>query len=248
MHSFRTVLKTILAPAALCATITGAGNVWDGTLVQYGTMREAIGQQKSEGRVELSTLTSRPHFYGIAALENLEGEITIFDSTPTVTTVGDQRVLAPLDAPALRATLLAGAYVPSWRERTLDSATPADRLDRVVRDAAAAAGVDTAKPFVFAAEGEFTDVRLHVINGACPMHARMRGVALPEEMQPFEAEFAALHGKLVGIYAEDAAGKLTHPDTSTHIHLIYTDESTGQTVTGHVERIGLAAGAIVKLP
>ncbi|MEZ6061883.1 MAG: hypothetical protein R3C19_16180 [Planctomycetaceae bacterium] len=51
-----------------------------------------------------------------------------------------------------------------------------------------------------------------------------------------------------GIYAADSVGKLTHPATSTHTHVIYTDPKTGIRVTGHVEQIGLAKGAVLKIP
>lgn len=229
-------------------TAVTAQETWNGTLVQYGTMHEAIGQNKSEGRVELSAVTSKHHFYGIAALENLKGEITIFDSNPTVTEVGKDHALAAVDGSGRKATLLAGAYVPSWRECTVEAETPAAEFDGAIQNAAAKAGVDSSKPFVFTAEGEFTDVRLHVINGACPMHAKKQKVEIPKEKEPFEGEFAAVRGRIVGIYARDAVGKLTHPNTSTHVHLIFTDEKTGQTMTGHVERLGLPKGATLRLP
>jgi hypothetical protein len=62
--------------------------VWDGTLVQYGSMHEAIGKQEDQGRVRLSEVLARPHFFGVAALAKLAGEVTIQDSVATVTRVG----------------------------------------------------------------------------------------------------------------------------------------------------------------
>jgi hypothetical protein len=38
--------------------------IWDGTVVQYGKMHEAIGQQQHQGRVQFKQLVARPHFYG----------------------------------------------------------------------------------------------------------------------------------------------------------------------------------------
>jgi hypothetical protein len=68
---------------------------------------------------------------------------------------------------------------------------------------------------VFTVEGDFSRVRLHVINGACPMHARLKKITLSKEQRPFEAELERVSGTLVGVYAKDAVGKLTHPATST---------------------------------
>lgn len=57
-----------------------------------------------------------------------------------------------------------------------------------------------------------------------------------------------MSGTLVGVYAADSVGRLAHPATKTHTHLIYTDPATGERVTGQVERVGLAKGAALKLP
>ena len=55
-------------------------------------------------------------------------------------------------------------------------------------------------------------------------------------------------GTLVGLHAVDAEGALTHPGTSTHAHLVWRDDASGNRLTGHVERAGLAPDAVVKLP
>jgi alpha-acetolactate decarboxylase len=223
--------------------------VWDGKIVQFGKMREAIGQQQSQGRVQFKKLVERPHFFGVAALENLEGEATVVDGKVTITRVDDKGRLEPEEATGeAQATLLVGGYVPAWTEQKVTRRVEADEFDDYVAESAAKAGLSTAKPFVFAVEGEFCDVRLHVINGACPMHARLKRIELPSEQRPFEAEFEKVRGTVVGVFAKDAVGDLTHPATSTHLHLVFKDAKTGQMLTGHVEQIGLLEGAVLRLP
>jgi len=239
-----------------CSGSTSEGDVgseapsWDGTLVQYGTMHEAIGQGQDQGRVKLARLVERPHFYGVAALEALRGEVTIHDGAIVVTGVGENGAMQPATdiGGEAQATLLIGAYVPRWTELELTEATDRDGFDETLANAAAAAGVDSSKPFVFIIEGEFVGLSMHVINGACPLRARMHNTELPSEQKPFEAEISTLEGTLIGIYAPDAVGELTHPDTSTHTHVMFVDEISGETVTGHVERVGLAEGAMLRLP
>lgn len=238
----------VVGALALGALSVLAAESWDGTLVQYGTMHEAIGQQQHQGRVALHTLVERPHFFGVAALEELKGEITVFDSDAIVTGVAADGNLEPMGGEDLQATLLIGAYVPAWSEYRVESAVPAAGFDAMVRDAALRSGVDVSKPFVFTVEGEFSDVRMHVINGACPMHARMKKIEIPKEQTPFEGEYRTIRGRLVGVYASDAVGRLTHPATSTHVHLIFDDGTSGVKSTGHVEQAGLATGAVLKLP
>ncbi|QDT12717.1 acetolactate decarboxylase [Planctomycetes bacterium K23_9] len=247
----------LLARSALPIAILGglfatafADKPWDGSVVQHGTMHEAIGKKQDHGRVQLSELTKQPHFYGVAALEGLAGEVTIRDGQVTMTGVDSEGQLAVLpDADGRRkATMLVGAYVPAWTRRSVPNHIGPRDFDKFVADSASAAGLNTDKPFLFSVEGKFTDVRLHVIHGACPIHARMQKIDLPKEQQPFESNLATVTGSLVGVYAKDAVGKLTHPATSTHVHLLFKDEKTGLLLTGHIEKVGLAAGAKLMLP
>ena len=223
---------------------------WDGKLVQYGKMHEAIGQQQHQGRVELKKLLERPHFFGVAALEKLEGEVTIVDGKVTLTQVDAKGELKANDpvSPDSKATLLIGAYVPAWTDHKVSENVGPDKFDQYLADAATAAGIKVSAPFVFTVEGEFSNLQLHVINGACPMHARLRKIKLPKEKLPVEVELDKVRGTLVGVFAKDAVGNITHPDTSTHMHLVFKDAKSGKMVTGHVEQVGLLEGAVVRLP
>jgi alpha-acetolactate decarboxylase len=221
-----------------------------GTIVQYGKMHEAIGRKQHQGRVTLRQLVEQPHFFGVAALEQLAGEATVYDGKITVTRVDAQGRLLSTDRPAAeaQATLLVGAYVSSWTDHNVTAPVPPEALDQYIAETAARSGVKTSEPFVFTAEGEFSKLRLHVIHGACPMHARLNKIELPKEQRPYELEVEKVRGTIVGVYAKDAVGNITHPGTSTHVHLVYKDAQSGQTVTGHVERIGLVAGAVLRVP
>jgi hypothetical protein len=211
-------------------------------------MHETIGQQRHHGRVKLAKFLDRPHFFGVGAVEGLHGEITILDSQAVVTAVALNGHPEATDPESVQATLLAGSSVPRWTSHEFDQGVSESELDGTIAAAAERAGIDTAAPFVFVIEGTLTDVRLHVINGACPVHARMKNLALADDQRPFQLEASNLKGTTVGIYARGSVGELTHPATSTHAHLIYEDARTGQRVTGHLERFGLAAGAVLQLP
>lgn len=229
---------------------TVAAEPWDGKIVQYGRMHEAIGKRQHQGRVKIQELVQKPHFFGVAALESLAGEATIRDGEITISRVGPQGGLTPGEKRPqdVQATLLVGAYVSEWTEHTVVSPVDAKYFDQFLAGSAAKAGLPASKPFVFTVEGEFSNLRWHVINGACPLHARLRKLELPKDQQPFESTADNTRGTLVGIYAEDAVGNLTHPDTSCHVHVIFADAASGKRVTGHVEQVGLMAGAVLHLP
>lgn len=235
----------------VAATIAAVGSaqVPDDGLIQFGSMHETIGQQQHHGRVRLGDVIREPNFFGVGALAELQGEISILDGKPIVTSIDHRGQLRSrnADADSLQATLLVGKRVERWHSVQAEQAIGADEVDQWIGKQAAAIGLDSKQPFPFVIEGEFTDVRLHVINGACPLHSRIKNKPIPERQKPYIRENASLSGTVVGIFARDAVGKLTHPATTIHAHLIFSGED-GEQWTGHLERFGLAAKAKLKLP
>jgi acetolactate decarboxylase len=238
---------TIALACSTIVTLTSAeGDSRPTSLVQYGGMHETIGQEKHQARVGLAELLKRPHFYAVGALAGLKGEITILDSKAVVTTVNANG--KPSRQANGQATLLVGQSVSAWKEVKIDEDIPQERIDETIGKLAAQNGINTSRPFFFMIEGECTEVHLHVINGACPMRARMKKEAMAQSRKPFEYETEAVKATVVGVYARDSVGKLTHPGTSQHAHLIYPDPATKQQMTGHLEEYGVKKGATLKLP
>ncbi len=245
----------LVAKVALVALVMTAVTGCQGTpqappseLLRYGGMHETIGRQQHQGRVALAEVLDRPHVYGVGAVEGLRGEITIVDSAAVVAGVARDGSVEPRSPAGVQATLLVGGSVPEWTDVAVAAAVAPDDLDAWVASTAEVAGLDPGAPFLFVVEGTVTDVRLHVINGACPLHARMRKLTLAADERPFELEAGALAGIVAGVYAAGSVGELTHPATSVHAHLVWQDEGAGSRVTGHLERFGLAAGAVLRLP
>lgn len=237
-------LVVVLAPVGCRTTPTSPSP----ELVRYGGMHETIGRRQHQGRVELADAVARPHFYGVGAVAGPRGEITIVDSAAVATGVGADGRVEPLGGADVQATLLVGRSITRWSTITVDDAVAPDDVDARVAVAAKATGLDPKAPFMFVVEGVATDVRLHVINGACPLHARMRNLTLAADEQPYELETETRAGTVVGVHAAGSVGELTHPATSVHAHLVWQDEGTAQRVTGHLERFGLAPGAVLTLP
>jgi hypothetical protein len=217
-------------------------------LIRYGGMREALSQGHDEARVALTDVVAQEHVYAVGALEGIAGEITILDSVVHTTSVGTKGGLVPVDGSSLSATMLVGQAVATWQEDPVERSIAPTAFDAAIHDAATAHRLDPSTPFVFVVAGTFIDVRLHVINGACPVHARMHGLELADDARPYEVEVPRIEGTVVGIYAEGKVGELTHPDTRVHAHLVFVDPETGRTVTGHLERVGIAAGSVVRVP
>ena len=178
-------------------------------IVQYGTMHEAIGKQQFHERVNLLQLTKEPHFFGVGALEHLAGEISVWDGTIVTTGGSPSEPLAPVPQPTGRvpATMLVGSRVVEWQSHKLQTSVPPNKFDDFVSTAAKQAGMDTARPFVFTIEGEFSEVHMHVIHGACPIHARIHRIELPEAKRPYEGDYDKIAGRLIGDQFSDLFAK-----------------------------------------
>jgi hypothetical protein len=86
---------------------------------------------------------------------------------------------------------------------------------------------------------------MHVIGGECPIRARMSGA---EPTRPaYERHLASpFTARLVGIYAPDSAGVVCHRGSQSHSHVVLEEEDGGE-LTGHVEAVRIAAGALLSL-
>lgn len=247
--SLRSSVVALLALPLMLYAIPTAADTWNGRLSQYGEMRLVLGQGRDEGRVRLGDLTKTAHCYGVGALAGLAGEITVLDGRLMVSRV-DQAGQPKTDSKEPeehKAAMLVAAYVPSWTQRRIERDVPAEELESFLRAAAQEAGFDTAKPFPFMIEGELTDLDVHIINGACPMRAKRLGLSMSPAQQPYQGSFAKMPGRLIGIHAEGAEHRLTHHGTKTHTHALLKDEN-GQVFTAHVERAGVGAGSVIRLP
>jgi hypothetical protein len=249
------MIATFLSPSLMGqesakAQTLGQPKVGINELVQYGKMHEVIGMQEHEARVVLAELIEQPHFYAVGALAGLQGEISVIDSRATVTEVTDQAQAKSVnnDAAKRRATLLIGAYVDEWIEIDCEKDLTDRELDDWIRSEIQQNGGDVQQPIMFMLRGTFADVHLHVINGACPVHARVRQIEIPESKRPFDTTIPSVSGEVVGVFALDAAGKLTHPATSTHKHLVYAADANADALNGHVESLSVKLGTRLFLP
>ena len=171
---------------------------WDRKVTQYGEMREVLGQGDHSGRIRLGDTVARPHCCAVGALAGLAGEITIINGKVIVTrTDEDHQPVTQAADPKLyeeEAAMLATAYVPRWTEYQVPEDVANHELEKFLANAARRVGLDPTRPFPFMVEGNLTDLKSHVIRGACPMRAKRLGQELPPEQQPYQGSFAEVPG------------------------------------------------------
>jgi len=206
----------------------------------WGAMREVLRDGHTEGRVDLAEVLG-PHTVAVGASAGLAAEITVVAETVHLAEVVDPdsaeglRVRAP--AAGEQATLLVLADVHAWSEHPLSAVSDLAELETSVRAIAAANGIDVNEPFPFRVEGLARDLRLHVLNHSCP-------IADPDGPKPWRFAGKGETAVLVGFYAKDSAGRLTHHGQKTHTHALVAERD----ISGHLDEVALTPGARLFLP
>lgn len=221
---------------------------WNGKIVQHGKLHQVLAEGQHQGRIKLGELIQKPHCHAVGALAGLSGEVTIVDGRIVASRVAETGLpLAPPKPPEQAATMIAAAYVPTWREQKIDRDIAPDEFEQFLRKSAADAGLNPARPFPFTIEGALTALEMHVINGACPIRAKTLGEKLPKSQQPYRGSVKQVKAQLVGFHAEDSVGDLTCHGAAAHTHVVLQTED-GRSYTGHVESVGIKAGSVLRLP
>ena len=212
-------------------------------VTQYGALHDVFREQQSAARISLAEATRLGHAYAVGALENLAGEITIVDGDVWVARAagGELSVTGPKLAPSDQATLLTHTRVWRWKRIRLTEPLSGEGLEGAIESHAVARGLEPNEPFVFMIRGTITQLDAHIIAGSCPFDDA------PDTTPPWRLSLdEPIDAVLIGFFARDQAGVMTHHDTRVHMHVVMPWE--GHTITAHVDQVALAAGTELRLP
>jgi alpha-acetolactate decarboxylase len=212
---------------------------------QFGAMRPVMREGQTESRIRLTAAVAQPHAIAVGALEGLAGEVTIVDGDVWVSRVvgSDLEVTGPDPIAQDNATLLTLAHVARWQTVPIETTAQGEQVEKLIERTARERGIDTSEPFAFMITGAAPTMNIHVINGYCPVATDPATI----DAEPWRWSNAGpTDAVVVGFYAKDAAGVMTHHGTSIHAHAIVSID--GKTMTGHVDEVSVAPGMILRLP
>ncbi len=224
----------------LLGTLTLAGCSPSHTVTQHGGMRDALRMGNTQSRISCEDAIAKPHAFAVGALTDLEGEITIVDGQIVIARTEDG--VTATSSPATgseSATLLTIAYVDAWAKDTI----PPDMVfEEAVEAVAKRHGINTDEPFPFYVYATTKSFEIHVINGFCPVASP----DLPSEDQPWR-----LHGKesgmlIVGFFAKNQEGVMTHHGSNIHMHGL--DSSGKHMISGHLDSVEVLPGSTIFVP
>lgn len=209
--------------------------------VEYkGTLKGIMGNDIST-KVNLSEFKNTKNFYALGAVENLKGEIQIFNSQPFITSVG-KNSLEFDNTYNKKATLLVYASVEKWKSIPIpDNIISYEHLENFVKKAADENGINTEESFPFLLEGLIGSFDWHVINwregDTIHSHKKHKSTGMRGTINDREVE-------MLGFYSNAHHAIFTHHTTNMHIHV----RTGGNGVAGHVDGLFLENGMTLKLP
>ncbi len=129
-----------------------------------GALKNTMHKGDIAAKADLKDLENAEHLYALGALENLKGEIKIFDSKPFNTIVTDSS-LSFNNSFNKKATLLVRASVSKWKSFTIpDKVVTYVELERYIEQAAKENQLPIDETFPFLIEGTAKSFDWHVIN------------------------------------------------------------------------------------
>jgi acetolactate decarboxylase len=207
----------------------------------HGALRNIMHEGDISAKADLFDLRDNNHLYALGAIENLKGEIQIFDSKPYNSSVIDGKLL--FDSSFLKkATLLVYASVDAWTEIGIpDDVKTYEALEKFLERKARENGINIDEPFPFLLQGTVRSCDWHVIDweegDMEHNHEKHKSSGLNGEINDRQVE-------MLGFYSNYHHAVFTHHSTNMHIHLKTADNK----IAGHVDDLILGNEMLLKLP
>lgn len=208
-----------------------------------GALRAMFHEGATGEVVNLGELLPNPNLYGVGALTELRGEVTIVGGVAHLSWPDGRDGVrhAAVNTTDEGASLLVTAEVGAWREVTTTRRILFEDLDAEVAALATQVGLDPEGRFPFLVEGVVEDLAWHVIDGTrLPAGGGSHEDHLRASVQKVSPRVRAT---LVGFHSKRDMGVFTHRGSHTHVHAVIAGAGSG-----HVDHVVLPAGTVVRFP
>lgn len=206
-----------------------------------GALKNMMRKGDVSAKANLKDFKNIKHLYALGAIENLKGEIQIFDSNSFNTSVIDNSLVFD-NSFNKKATLFVYASVSKWKSISIPKTVITyEQLEIFIAKTATENQIKIDKPFPFLIEGTPTSFDWHVINwkDGDMEHSHQKHIN------------SGLHGtkkdlkvEMLGFYSDAHHAIFTHHTTNMHIHV----KTENGKLAGHVDGLILGKGMVLKLP
>lgn len=206
-----------------------------------GALKNFMHKGDIASKFSLSELKDKDHIYAIGAVENLKGEIQIFDGISLVTFAENGKLNFD-NTFKKNAALIVYAQVPEWTGVIIPGEIiNRGQLENYIQKAAIENGLDIEEPFPFLITGKVNFIDWHVIDWkkGDMEHSHSKHIKSGPNGRLEESEAVVL-----GFYSNKHTAIFTHHSTNLHMHFKTKDNK----LAGHIDDIELGQGMLLKLP
>ncbi len=206
-----------------------------------GALKNFMHKGDLSAKYSLSELKNKNHVYALGAVENLKGEIQIFDGSPTITFAKNGKVHFD-NTYEKNASLIVYTQVAEWQGVSIPSdIITQSQFESYLKKAASDRGLNIEKPVPFLIAGKSRFINWHVIDWD------------PTDKEHTHAKHinSGPHGKIenadaliLGFYSNQHTAIFTHHSSDLHMHFITKDKA----LAGHIDDIKLGHKMMLKLP
>lgn len=215
-------------PARTTTTLKRGQVQWTGEarLVQQGI--------DYSGKIALSALKPARNLYAIGPIEDLQGEITIWNSRPFIARVVDGKVSVD-NSWSAKAPFLVYGEVRQWKTSKLSAELSMSTAAARIREQADRCGLDLKKACVFSIQGRAKHLKYHVLHN--PSGLAPDGTSAPHKKAKIAFTLQNRMVDLIGFYSEAHSGIFTPENSLIHVHFKTPDGK----LSGHVDDFEISA-------
>ena len=198
------------------------------TVHSVGSMSN-MGKENFAPHINLDTVATKTHFFGMGPLGRMQGEITVLNGKPFGASVNEKGEGIVQENWAIEAPFFVYANVDKWEKHPFNAKINSlDDLQKTVAHIARQNGFDTQQPFPFRLEGTIATLTTHIV---MPRSPEIAGYQATKKQADYD--LVNQKGELLGFYSEKHQGIYTHKDSFIHVHFVSKDRKT----MGHVDKI-----------
>lgn len=216
----------IASSSALCAQTSNPA------VKVVGEMRSVMWKGELQGTIDLDTLSTKAHLYGLGPVEYLAGELLVLDGKAFRSTVVSPTEMLVEETFQVKAPFFSYTTVEQWKEQKLPASVRTIKqlesyLDYLTKG--------SSRPFFFRLVGTAETAEIHVVN--LPKGA---SVSSPDEAHQGKTSYPIANEtvEIVGFFSTAHQAIFTHHDTFLHMHLITEDRKK----MGHLDQLLLQKG------
>jgi len=233
-----------------------ANDIWDQKIYSFGNLMTNLKYTNMDKTKTLNNIKNKTSLYGIGLVQNLQGEILIFNSKPYISYMKNKKIKID-NSFNKKASFLIYANIPKWVSfKVPNTIYNKKQFEEYLEELADEYGIDTYKPFPFLLEGSIkannyriltynTNDNISCQNGTCAYKPKdeKKGSKKKYISSTFNNTMLDTPIKILGFYSFKR-GIVTEQYSYTNMNFITYDNK----LSGHCKKIMLGKNMILKLP